>query len=111
MKRFLKTVLKAMWKKTAIVRRPILRKLDAHVEHVLDQSVRTPVMEAVQASTHATQVLAFDMNLVLNSVVRELARLQLQVEALQQLAEEGALDRSQLSVVAASDEEPCQASA
>lgn len=111
MKRLLKSILKGAWGKTAVVRRPIVRRLDAHVERVLDRSVRTPVIEAVQASTHATQVLAFDMNLVLNSVVRELARLQLQVEALQQLAEESAADRSHLSVVAPGDDEPCQATA
>jgi hypothetical protein len=111
MKATLKRVLRAVWRRLAVFRRPILRKYDDHLRALLvpliEASVRSPISSAIEervcapllevsrgaahnlerievccdVSTHA----AHETDLVLNSLVREVVRLQMQVEFLQQL--------------------------
>jgi hypothetical protein len=69
MKRLAKRVLKAIWRSTVPLRRPILAKLDQFLRRCLDPSVRGVPNE--------TDVL-------MDHVVRELVRLQRQVESLEQ---------------------------
>jgi hypothetical protein len=69
MKRLVKRVLKAIWRGTVPLRRPILGKLDQFLRRCLDPSVRGVPNE--------TDVL-------MDHVVRELVRLQRQVESLEQ---------------------------
>jgi hypothetical protein len=71
MKWMMKKLSRSLWLVSAPVRRPLLRKFDHHAMHLLRQ---LPLHFGPPA----------DLDLVLNSVVRELARLQVQVEVLQQ---------------------------
>ena len=94
MKRLLKKMVRPFWRMSAPVRRPLIRKFDHHMMQLLRPL--TPPPPAAPA----------DLDLTLNSVVRELARLQVQVEILQQQIEDlqssdrdGARPESRLSVV------------
>ncbi len=71
MKRLLKTLVRPLWVISAPMRRPVIRKFDEHMLRLLSLVARPPETPA-------------DLELVLNSVVRELGRLQVQVEILQQ---------------------------
>jgi hypothetical protein len=71
MKRLFTMLAKSLWQFSAPVTRPIIRKFDQHIMHLLD--------------SHSARVgMAANLDLALSSVVRELARLQTQVEILQQ---------------------------
>jgi hypothetical protein len=83
---------------SAPIRRPLIRKFDHHMMHLVGPLMLPPPPPAVPA----------DLDLALNSVVRELARLQAQVEILQQQIEDlqssdrvGLRPESRLSVVEA----------
>lgn len=81
MKRLLKSLLKKTWGLTEIVRRPVRRKLDA----LLGGAIRDPIAQHL----HALNISHHEMNITLNSCVREIARLEMQVEDLRlQLIEE-----------------------
>jgi hypothetical protein len=82
MTRILKRLLSPLWRLTLPQRRFLAERLHAHVEDA-----------GVTAVSHQARVLAAqpddgDLTLVLDSVVRELVRLQMQVDVLQQLLEE-----------------------
>jgi hypothetical protein len=104
MKRLIKRLLKAVWQKTAFLRRPIVRQVDRHLcnlfQHVFQANI-TNLGLANPSHYHdaAHNTLTYEVNLVLNSVVREIARLQLEVETLQQMVEELPTHRSGLSLV------------
>jgi transposase len=71
MKRLLKQLARSLWRIAAPVRRPAIRKFDQHMMHLLGSfSPRDDVPANVE--------------LALRSVVRELGRLQIQIEMLQQ---------------------------
>ena len=74
MKRHVKGLLGRLWRGTDAVRRPIRRKVDA----VLGGAIRDPIAQHL----HALNVSHHEMNIALNSCVREIARLELQVEEL-----------------------------
>lgn len=73
MKRLVKRVLKALWRATAPLRRPFLRKIEGFLTRCLRPT------EAL---------LANEANVLMDHVVRELVRLQRQVEGLQQAIED-----------------------
>ena len=93
MKRLFKKLARSLWRISAPVSRPVIRKFDHHMTQLLcsfSQRAETPA----------------HLDLVLTSVVRELARLQIQVEILQQQIDDlessgrdGARPESRLSVV------------
>ncbi len=124
MKRLFKKLARTLWRISASVRRPIIRKFDHHMiqllrplsphpevpanlELALSNVVRElarlqTMVEILQRQTEAPA----NLDLVLTSVVRELARLQIQVEILQGQIDdlqssdrEGARSESRLSVV------------
>jgi transposase len=75
----IKKLIRCFWQISAPVRRPVIHKFDRHAMHLLHRHAMhllhpLPLPPAIPA----------DLELVLNSMVRELARLQAQVEALQQ---------------------------
>jgi hypothetical protein len=70
MKSIIKKLIRSLWRILAPVHRPLIRKFDQHAMRLLRELPPPP-----PASAH-------DLDLVLNSLVRELARLQLQVEIL-----------------------------
>ncbi len=95
MKDLIKQMARRLWRMSAPVRRPVIRKFDHHMMQLL---VRPTPMPPPAAPA--------DLDTALNSVVRELARLQMMVEILQQQIEDvqssdrvGARPESRLSVV------------
>jgi hypothetical protein len=99
MKRLIKKMLKAMWQKTAFLRRPIVRRLDHKLDAILQQVIEKNLATTLQRFETTNNCLIYEVNLVLNSVVRELARLQMEVETLQQMVEDLGSHRSGLSIV------------
>jgi hypothetical protein len=102
MKRMIKNMIRSLWRISAPVHRPIIRKFDQHMMHLLQPFARAP--EPVRVHSEPPPV---DLVLVLNSLVRELARLQVQVDHLQQQINDlpssdrgAARPESRLSVVA-----------
>jgi hypothetical protein len=80
-KRLIKSAIKRAWGLTGVVRRPVRRKLDA----LFGGMIRDPIAQHL----HALNVSHHEMNITLNSCVREIARLEMQVEELRlQLVEE-----------------------
>ena len=93
MKRLFKKLARTLWRISAPVSRPVMRKFDLHMMRLFG---------AVSLRTDAPG----NLDLALSSVVRELARLQIQVEILQQqiddlqsMDREGSRSESRLSVV------------
>jgi conjugal transfer/entry exclusion protein len=94
MKRLFKMLARSLWRISAPISRPIIRKFDQHMMHLL--------------ACYSTRVdTPANLDLALSSVVRELARLQFQVEVLQQqidelqaIVQEASHLKSRLSVVA-----------
>ncbi len=93
MKRLFKKLARTLWKMLAPVSRPFIRKFDQHIIEILGSS-------SLRIEAPA------DLDLALSSVVRELARLQIQVEILQQQIDDldssfrdGARHESRLAVV------------
>jgi hypothetical protein len=72
MKRLFKKLARTFWLISAPVRRPVIRKFDHHM------------MQLLRPFSPPHPELPANLDLTLSSVVRELARLQIQVEILQQ---------------------------
>lgn len=96
MKRVVKSVAKGCWRLAGPIRRPLARKFDAAVSScvagVVQEQIRAAVLPRFDAADHGlalarheAHVQGVDANLTLDSVVRELGRLQMQIEVLQQL--------------------------
>jgi hypothetical protein len=83
MKRFVKSTLKSAWRMTQPVRRPFLVKFEAYLRRCLRPS---------------EQLLSNETNVLMEHVIRELVRLQRQVEYLQQTIEEQALARDESAI-------------
>jgi hypothetical protein len=108
MKRFLKSVLKSLWAWTAPVRCPLMHKVDHHLARLVAETVgpyttrlEGPI-ERIEASVnvgrHVVEHQNADANLLLDGLVREIARLQMQIEALRESIEAAEAQRS-LSIV------------
>lgn len=107
MKRLLKKLARTLWLISAPVRRPVIRRFDHHMMQLLS----SVSMRGDAAANHDEALSRIDLalrsnDLALSSVVRELARLQIRVEILQQQIDdlelsgwEGARPESRLSVV------------
>jgi hypothetical protein len=125
MKAIVKRLLRAAWRRLAPVRQPILRKYDKHllallapqietsvklaIGEMLEERVSAPLrdvsrgaaenLERIGAFCEASTRAGHETDLVLNSLVREVVRLQMQVEYLQQLVSPPeTLDRSSPAV-------------
>ncbi len=72
MNRMIRKMIRPFWRMSGPIRRPLVSRFDEHVLGLLRQS-QPPMPPGPPA----------DLDLVLNSVVRELARLRAQVETLQ----------------------------
>jgi hypothetical protein len=104
MKRLIKRMLKVMWQKTAFLRRPIVRRVDHRLDAILQQVIEKNLANTLHKFETANNCLVYEVNLVLNSVVRELARLQMEMETLQQMIEELGSHHSGLSIVSDSQD-------
>jgi hypothetical protein len=122
MKRYLKAILKRLWRLTGPARRPLARKLGLFLAEVVRAEVGPQLgaisttvarveapegpLRAIEHSVNlarcTSDAFAAEANLILDSLIREVARLQLQVEALQaSLDDAGARDG--LSIVGEAD--------
>jgi hypothetical protein len=105
-KRMMKSVARAMWKRSGVLRRPLSRKFQALMhEHVSRHFHVALENSTVALQQHTTVVLQQhtakevqpiiqELSLVLDGVVRELTRLQNQVEMLHQRIEEQSAEAS-----------------
>jgi hypothetical protein len=87
MARMLKRLLRPLWRLTLPVRRPLVGRLHAHAGHVVTAAIGASA--APLAEAFAARVDADGLHLALDSVVRELVRLQMQVDVLRQALEQG----------------------
>ncbi len=107
MKRFVKAILRAAWRATGPIRRPLLRKAhalmvqasaEALARSPLAAEIRTdaaasrdqflpPIHRHIEQAAETARSTSADLDLVLNGMIREVARLQMQVEALQETIE------------------------
>ena len=102
MKRWLKLPARAFWRLTGPLRRPFYRRLEALIR-------RNAVQPAphVHVACHVTE----ETNLLMNHMVRELVRLQTQVERLRESVEDLAPTASGLAVVGDDDDDEIRAAA
>ncbi len=125
LKRLVKVAVKPFWKLSSPVRRPIARKLDARLNHMVAVALQTQLMPQLRGSldaseqslgrleasighaNHSAQALATEMDLMVGSLIREVARLQAQVDTLQDLVEHAVSSGRGLTVV--SDDEDGEA--
>ena len=117
MKRSIKRFFKGCWRMTAPVRRPIVRRIDAKLERLVTGAIHArvmpPVVDGLNHTHHALWRIEHGMNLakaaaernateidlVLNSLIHEIARLQHEVEALQDQVEAVTYIRNGLTLV------------
>jgi hypothetical protein len=122
MKRLIKRALKPFWRMTAPIRRPVMRKMDAKIHAMVAGSIRAEVLPTIEASlaasarvlerleasvaaaNHTAQTMACDMDLMLGSVIREVARLQAQVDAIDEFVAHAVSPGHSLSLVDGDDE-------
>ncbi len=103
MKRLLKLSIKAVWRLALPLRRPVIRRLD---ELIRRNAIQPPPQ--VHLSCHVPE----ETSLVMDHMVRELVRLQIQINRLQQTVEGLVPDEANhLSVVGSLDDEPRSRSA
>jgi hypothetical protein len=112
MKRLVKSAARRAWGWTSPVRRPANRKATALVAGVIEPALRDEVHPRLDhlirgQSTLRTEVGTYrnETNLLLDSLVREVSRLQDQVETLQGLLLESLDSRDRLGVVAHREDE------
>lgn len=97
MKHLINKPLKALWRMTAPIRRPVRARID----RFLHSSIVVPVVQGTagpdrisnlelhaQAVTQRVELIQHDLNLTLNDLVREVTRLQIQIEAVREHLEE-----------------------
>ncbi len=99
MKRLLKRAVRPFWRLSGSIRRPIARRIDEKLNHMiavafearvlppiresLDGSARTldRLEHTLHAASRQSELLACDVDLLLGGLVREVARLQDQIDA------------------------------
>jgi len=87
MKDLLKAILRKAWRATAPVRRPIARKIHAHITSCVDAAYRPPAV-----------VMPDEAFVLMDQVVRELVRLQRQVDTLQESLDALAHERTKPAI-------------
>ena len=88
MKRMIKSVARAMWAGIGPVRRPLVRKFHLWMNRSVVDEIDQRVAQHFHARSQFAESIVQELNLVLDSMVRELTRLQAQVEVLHQQIEE-----------------------
>ena len=123
MKRLVKRAVMPIWRLTAPLRRPLMRRLDSRLNRMISASIEANLMPTIQhslastthaierlersldSSSHSAQAMAGDVDLMLGSVVREIARIQIRLDALQDvLCRTPATLRTSLTLVEGDDE-------
>lgn len=115
-----KALLRPIWRLSGPVRRPLTRKFDAHLQRIVDLSIANAlaantqkwdataaalgrIEESVNVGRHVVEHQNSDANLLLDGMIREVARLQRQIESLRDAIEE-AQSHGTLAVVRDNDE-------
>lgn len=86
MKTWLMRPWKALWKSMAAVRRPLIRKFDNHIRHQISAALDGPSQEltaAVRQAMAQHREALEEINLFNESIVREVVRMQNQLEHVQ----------------------------
>lgn len=118
MKRWIKAIAKKLWGATGPVRRPVARRIDARLQHHLTLALRATLAESLggvrhelagarqelNVVQHRVDLLHQEMDLLLDSNIRELTRLQLQVETLRQAIDDALAGPAGLALVAPGDD-------
>jgi hypothetical protein len=107
MRRLLRGVFGRAWRATHRLRRPVVHMAYNHLAFVQREvgmkEMLPPILDRIDGMNWALHVkvdaLNSEMSLVLDSVVRELARLQMQVEALEEALREARSGRGGFAVV------------
>jgi hypothetical protein len=106
MKRLVKSAARRAWRWTSPVRRPASRKATAFVAGVIEPALREEVHPRLDHLVRGQSILRTEVgtyrnetNLLLDSLVREVSRLQDQVETLQGLLIESLDARNPLGVM------------
>lgn len=111
MKRLLRKVLGWPWRASARFRRPMVHRVYNHLAFVQREvgmkEMLPPILDRIDGMNWALHVkvdaLNSEMSLVLDSVVRELARLQMQVEALEDALRAARAERGPFALVEEED--------
>ncbi len=111
MKRWIKSIAKKLWGAAGPIRRPIARRVDDRLQHHLAMAMRATIAEPLGGVRHELNVVQHrvdllhqEMDLLLDSNIRELARLQLQVETLRQAIDDALAGPAGLALVAPGDD-------
>lgn len=129
MKRLIKRAAKGAWNLTGPLRRPIMRRVDAKLQRVISNAVVSSrdatgvspeslrhhidaterAFEHLQYSLgalhHKTDQASTEIDIVLNTLVREIARLQQQVDALHDAVDAATSNRA-IGLAVVADSEP-----
>ncbi|GAC1466171.1 MAG: hypothetical protein NVSMB9_06450 [Isosphaeraceae bacterium] len=84
MKRFIKRVLKAIWRSTSRVRRPIVQK----IEEFLRRCSVQPAIHVTPPHVHLVCGVTEETGVLMDHLIRELVRLQARIDLLQQAVED-----------------------
>ena len=113
MKRLLKRFLLAIWNRTGFIRRPIEGRM-AHralalQTQVAREEVLPPILDRIDGMNrgfhHKLDEFSHETNLLLDSLIREIARLQTRIETLEAAIDESSENRPSLSLVEESGRE------
>lgn len=107
MKRLLKRFLLAIWNGTGFLRRPIEGRISnralALQTQVAREEVLPPILQRIDGMNHGFHVkldeFSHETNLLLDSLIREIARLQTRIETLEAAIDEANDRRAPLSLV------------
>jgi hypothetical protein len=101
MKRLIKRPLRAIWRMTHPVRRPIVRKLEAFLARTYAQAQAPMPQPHVHVACNCR--VTEETSLVIDYMVRELVRLQIQVDRLEQVLDDRSPSHTSFSVVLGAD--------
>lgn len=87
MRKLLKSILRAGWRLSGVVRRRLVERIDRHLIAQFE-----PWLARVDRAHAQNQLLARDVELLGDGIIRELARLQSRVEALDERLRAARLD-------------------
>ena len=107
MKRMIKKLLRAVWNRTSFLRRPILGRFANHLvaleTRVAREAVLPPILDRIdgmnQGFHHKLDDFAHETNLLLDGLIREIARLQSRIETLEASIDESRVSQTTLTLV------------
>jgi hypothetical protein len=110
MKRLIKRVLTTVWKRTGFLTRPILGRISnraiALQTQVAHHEILPPILDRIDGMNHGFHLkideFAHETNLLLDGLIREIARLQTRIETLEAAVDDARESQTALGLVDAS---------